>query len=153
MFRAVVLRDISDDDLPIFFEHQREPEANHMAAFPPRDRQAFMNHWRTKVLTDPIGKRKTIVADGQVAGNVVSWQQDDQLRLGYWIGRSYWGRGIATAAVTEFLENCEKRRPIYAYVATHNVGSIRVLDKCGFQRVGDPIVGLDGVTELLMQLA
>jgi hypothetical protein len=38
----VRLRDVMEDDLPLFFEQQLDPEANRMAAFAPRDRDAFL---------------------------------------------------------------------------------------------------------------
>jgi RimJ/RimL family protein N-acetyltransferase len=130
----MMLRDVTQDDLPIFFEHQKDPAANRMADFPAREWDAFMAHWRTNVLGDASARKKTIVVDGQVAGNVVSWQQADKRLVGYWIGREYWGRGVATAALAELLRY-EMTRPLYAYVAAHNLGSIRVLEKCGFHRV------------------
>ncbi|WP_242543571.1 hypothetical protein [Corallococcus sp. NCSPR001] len=46
----VILRNVTDEDLPIFFEHQRDEVALRMAAFPSRERDAFLTHWRTKVL-------------------------------------------------------------------------------------------------------
>jgi RimJ/RimL family protein N-acetyltransferase len=131
---AMMLRDVMPDDLPIFFEHQRDPAANRMADFPAREWDAFLAHWRTKVLGDASARKKTIVVDGQVAGNVVSWEQAGKRLVGYWIGQEYWGRGVATAALAEFLQH-ETTRPLHAYVAAHNVGSIRVLEKCGFHRV------------------
>lgn len=127
----VVLRDVIEEDLPIFFEHQLEPEATRMAAFPSRNREAFMEHWRTKALGDETVVAKTVVVDGQVAGNVVSWQQSEEREVGYWIGREFWGRGVATKAVSAFLEH-DRTRPLYAHVAEHNVASVRVLRKCGF---------------------
>jgi RimJ/RimL family protein N-acetyltransferase len=148
----MALRDVTEDDLPILFEHQREPEANRIAGFPARDLDAFMTHWRTNVLGRPLVMKKTIVVDGEVAGNIVSWAQGSRRLVGYWIGRAYWGRGIATAALAEFVANHEKTRPIHAYAAVRNVGSVRVLEKCGFRRVGDPVTGSDGIAELLMQL-
>jgi RimJ/RimL family protein N-acetyltransferase len=66
---------------------------------------------------------------------VVSWTQDGVREVGYWIGKAYWGKGIATAALAEFLA-VEPTRPLYAHVARHNLGSVRVLEKCGFARVG-----------------
>src|SRR4051794_4604110 len=97
------LRDVTEADLPILFEHQREPEATWMAAWPARDHDAFMTHWRTKVLPIPANKKKTIVLDGgEVAGNILSWEQDGKRLIGYWIGKAYWGRGVATLALTEF---------------------------------------------------
>lgn len=148
----VSLRDVEERDLPVFFEQQREPEANRMAAFPPREREPFMTHWRTRVLESATNKKKTIVVDGQVAGNVVSWEQDGQRLVGYWLGRAYWGRGVATEALRMFLAEHETTRPVYAYVATHNVASVRVLEKCGFERIGSAVAGHDGVEEMLMCL-
>jgi RimJ/RimL family protein N-acetyltransferase len=127
----VLLRDVIEADLPIYFEHQLDPEATRMAAFPSRDREAFMAHWRTKVLGEETGIAKTVVVDGRVAGYVVSWQQSEEREVGYWIGREFWGRGVATKALSAFLDH-DRTRPLYAHVAEHNVASIRVLRKCGF---------------------
>jgi RimJ/RimL family protein N-acetyltransferase len=44
----------------------------------------------------------------------------------------FWGRGVATEALSAFL-GLEPVRPLYAGVAKHNVASIRVLQKCGFK--------------------
>ena len=113
---------------------------------------AFMLHWRTKVLGNSTTKKKTILIDNEVAGNIVSWQQDGRRLIGYWIGSKYWGQGIATSALAEFLADHEKTRPVYAYVAVQNVASVHILEKCGFRCVGDAATGPDGVEELLMQL-
>jgi RimJ/RimL family protein N-acetyltransferase len=127
---AGVLRDVLEADLPIFFEHQREPEANRMALFPARDREAFDAHWR-RILADDTATTKTIVLDGEVAGNIAAFDRGGRREVGYWIGKDFWGRGLATKALAELLLE-EKTRPLYATVATSNVGSMRVLEKCGF---------------------
>jgi RimJ/RimL family protein N-acetyltransferase len=146
-----MLRDVTEADLAIFFEHQRDPEAHRMAAFAPREREAFILHWRTKVLGDPTARKRAIVVDDCVAGNIGSWDADGRRLVGYWIGREYWGRGIGTAALSEFL--CEEpTRPLYAYVGVHNRGSIRLLQKCGFRQSGAIQPGSGGVEEYLFQL-
>jgi RimJ/RimL family protein N-acetyltransferase len=127
---TIHLRNVITSDLPIFFEQQLDPVANQMAAFPARDREAFMAHW-TKILADESNILKTILYDDQVAGNIVSWEQSGEQEVGYWLGREYWGKGIATRALAAFLEQVTAR-PLYAYVAKHNLASIRVLEKCGF---------------------
>jgi RimJ/RimL family protein N-acetyltransferase len=148
------LREVTDDDLPVFFEHQRDPEANRMAAFPARDRDAFMAHW-AKIRVDEATTIRAVLLDGQVVGNVVSWERDRQRVVGYWIGRSYWGRGIATRALAAFL-GLVRARPLYAFVAKHNTGSIRVLEKCGFAVCREATESLDppadGVEELVFKL-
>jgi RimJ/RimL family protein N-acetyltransferase len=129
-----VLREVVESDLDAFFEHQRDPEANEMAIFPARDRAAFDAHWR-KILADDSVIKKTIVHEGEVAGNIGSWEQDGRRLVGYWVGREFWGRGLATRALAEFVDVVPER-PLHAWVATSNVGSIRVLEKCGFVQVG-----------------
>ena len=52
--------------------------------------------------------------------------------VGYWIGKSYWGKGIATKALSEFL-GLIKSRPLFAHAAKHNLASVKVLEKCGFK--------------------
>jgi RimJ/RimL family protein N-acetyltransferase len=151
MSPRVHLRGVRDDDLPIFFEHQQDPDANRMANFEARDRDAFMAHW-TKILRDESVVVRTVEHEGLVAGNVVSWQHVGERDVGYWIGREHWGKGVATAALAAFLDELDTR-PLHAHVATHNIGSIRVLEKCGFERTGDSApAGADGVQELLMKL-
>lgn len=131
----VALRDVTDGDLPIFFEQQREPDANRMAAFPARDEAAFVAHW-ARILHDEANIIKTILFGGQVAGNIVSFEQSGRRQVGYWLGKAYWGRGIATQALSMFLRVVEAR-PLYAYVARHNMASVRVLEKCGFTLCGE----------------
>ena len=131
MKNKVILRDVTEADLPILYEQQLDPDATQMAAFSSRDREAFMAHWVNKVMVNPNGIVKTILFDGQIAGNIVSWDQSGEREVGYWIGKEYWGKGITTKALTEFL-GIVKSRPLVAHVAKHNIGSQRVLQKCGF---------------------
>jgi len=129
----MVLRDVVEEDLDAFYEQQLDPEATAMALFPARDRESFDAHWR-RVLADGSVTKKTIVDDGRVAGNVGCWEADGRRYVGYWLGREFWGRGLATAALTELVRGLAER-PLYAWVATSNVGSIRVLEKCRFVEV------------------
>jgi RimJ/RimL family protein N-acetyltransferase len=135
MTSDIHLRDVRENDLPIFFEHQLDPDATEMAAFLSRDRDAFMTHW-AKIMADDSVILKTILFDGHVAGNIVSFLQSGEREVGYWIGKEYWGKGVATKALETFLEQ-DKTRPLYAHVAKHNIGSRRVLEKCGFTVVSE----------------
>jgi RimJ/RimL family protein N-acetyltransferase len=128
-----VLRDVVEDDIAVFFDQQNDEEAVRMAVWPPRDRKAFFEHWRG-ILRDDALVAKTIVSGNDVAGNISSWSRDGKRLVGYWLGREFWGQGLATRALAELIPELE--RPLYAEVATTNIGSIRVLEKCGFQVVG-----------------
>ena len=137
MDAEILLRDVIESDLPTFYEQQLEPEATAMAAFPSRDREPFMAHW-AKIMANESGIHKTILFNDQIAGNIVCWEQDGEREVGYWIGKEYWGKGIATKALREFLKQV-KIRPLVAHVVKHNIASRRVLEKCGFTFIGEEV--------------
>lgn len=147
---TVVLREVAPDDLPIFYEHQRDPVACAMAGFPARDPAAHHAHW-ARILADSTKLARTVEVSGRVAGNLVSWEQDGRRAVGYWLGRDHWGRGIATRALAAFVAQIPER-PLVAFVAEHNRASIRVLEKVGF--VPAPAAGepADGVDEVVLEL-
>ncbi|MDP1827950.1 MAG: GNAT family N-acetyltransferase [Archangium sp.] len=148
-----MLRETEEGDLPALYEHQRDPEAARMAAFTPRDLPAFLHHWRTRILGDPRVRARTIVVDERIAGFVSSWTQGEARLIAYWVAREHWGRGVATAALAEFVERVDPMRPLDAFVATSNHGSVRVLEKCGFGLVaGSAETGPDGVEEVRYRL-
>lgn len=128
----VILRDTTEADLPLFFEWQRDPVANRMAAFTakdPTDREAFTAHW-TKILRDDAIIKETILFGGRAIGSIARFEWLGKPNVTYWIGREYWGRGFATQGLSRFLQDV-KTRPLYASAAKDNLASIRVLQKCG----------------------
>jgi len=128
-----VLRDVLEDDIAVFFDQQNDAEAVRMAVWAPREHDAFYEHWH-RILADDDAVARTIVSGDEVAGNIGSFSRDGRRLVGYWLGREFWGRGLATRALAEFVEEFTVR-PLYAEVATTNIGSIRVLEKCGFSLV------------------
>jgi RimJ/RimL family protein N-acetyltransferase len=129
-----ILRNVINADLTIFFEQQTDPDANQMAAFTsrdPSDQQSFNAHWQ-KIMIDDTVIIRTIVFEEQVAGYILSYLDEGKPEVGYWIGKDFWGKGIATKALAEFLSSANTTRPIYARTAKDNQASKRVLEKCGF---------------------
>jgi len=127
----ILLRDVIDSDLPIFFKHQEDQEAYRMAAYPSKDWESFQSHWK-KNLANESNRNQTILYQGEVAGYIVSFLMDGKREVGYWLGREFWNHGIATHALEIFLQQ-EMTRPLYGVVVKHNAGSKRVLEKCGFR--------------------
>lgn len=150
----VSLREIQDSDLPILYEQQRDPEAVRMAAFPAREEADFMAHW-ARVRSNPDNILLAILADGEVAGSIMSWEMEGQREVGYGVGRAFWGRGIATQALRQLLAQLPQR-PLFGYTAVHNTASMRVLEKCGFVQVGQSkgVLNVDGelVDEIVFRL-
>jgi RimJ/RimL family protein N-acetyltransferase len=131
---GLTLREIRDEDLPLLFEQWADPVAVHMAAFTAPDhvdRDAFERRW-SRLRADETVLTRVIVVDDGVAGTIGSWGESGEREVTYWIGRSYWGKGIATDALTAFLA-VDRSRPLHARVASDNVASRRVLEKCGFR--------------------
>lgn len=134
----IMLRNVIEDDLPIFFKHQQDHEANHMAAFTskdPSDWDGFTTHWN-KILTDKEIIKQTIIVEKNVVGHISRFEQFGEPEVSYWIGKEYWGKGIATKALREFLKHITIR-PLYARAVKDNVGSLKVLEKCGFMITGE----------------
>ena len=143
---GVSLREVRVSDLPIFFKDQCDPEGARMAAFASRNHEAFMAHW-AKIMANPACALRTVLCDGTVAGNMCAWTDGTERLVGYWIGREFWGRGVASAGLAQFL-HYETRRPLTAHVAKHNAASIRVLQKVGFTPAGELAFELPGGVKL-----
>ncbi|MFF3331372.1 GNAT family N-acetyltransferase [Streptomyces sp. NPDC002888] len=129
----VVLREVHDSDLPVFFRQMNDPESMRMAAFTvedPTDRDAFDALWKRIRSSDDIAR--TVLADGDVVGNAAVYGEPGEREVTYWVDRAYWGRGVATAALRELLTEVPER-PLYARAAADNEASLRVLQKCGFR--------------------
>ena len=135
MTNEILLREVVEEDLPVFYEHQIDADAVEMAAHLPRDYEAFQLHW-TDLLAKNAVVKKTILVDQRVTGYVISFVYFGVREVGFWIGKEYWGQGIATRALSKFLEQVPLR-PLRASAAKHNRSSLRVLEKCGFRIVGE----------------
>jgi len=127
----ILLRPVLESDLPILFEQQLDPEAVAMSAYPAKDRGEFMRHWEGILKNKSIVAR-TIIYKEKIVGHIICWKEGKyEQRVGYWIGKQFWGRGVASSALREFLAEVNIR-PLYAHVANHNIASQRVLEKNGF---------------------
>ncbi len=133
----ITLAEVKKDDLNVFFQFQLDKEASYLAAFTAKDTNdetAYIERY-SRYLTDPSIHMRTIMADGEIAGSISKYVIEEEAEITYWIDRKFWGKGIATAALSAFL-HLEQSRPIYGRVAFDNFGSQRVLEKCGFVKIG-----------------
>jgi RimJ/RimL family protein N-acetyltransferase len=84
-----------------------------------------------------------IIRDGAVVGSIGAFRQQNihskTAEIGYYVGEKFWGNGIGTAAVTLLsryvFENTDIIR-LFAEPFATNTGSIRVLEKAGFEYEG-----------------
>lgn len=124
-------------DMELLFEMHRDPVADQMAAFTakdPDDRAAFDAHWE-RILSDENVINRAILCDGELAGSIANFEMFGQTNVAYGVHRALWGNGIASQALALFLDELDER-PLYGRCAANNLGSLRVLQKCGFKEIG-----------------
>ena len=133
----IVLRQTEIDDLEWFFQFQLDKEAIHLAAFTPKDptdKPAYLTKY-SKLLDEPTVNMRTILFDNKIVGSISKFEIDGDAEITYWIDKHFWGKGVTTTALKNFL-TIENMRPIFGRVAFDNYGSQRVLEKCGFVKIG-----------------
>ena len=134
---TITLTITEQDDLNAFFQFQLDEEANYLAAFTAKDsnnKTAYLEKY-TKFLSDPTIHMRTIKVNDVIAGSISKFVMEGDAEITYWIDRKFWKQGIGTTALHYFLK-MEPARPIYGRVAFDNYGSQKVLEKCGFVKIG-----------------
>ena len=137
MNTQIKLRQSENSDLAFFFQFQLDKEAIYLAAFTPKDptnKAAYLEKY-TKHLNDPTINMQTILVDETIAGSIAKFVMEGDTEITYWLDRNFWGKGIATTALKNFL-TIENTRPMFGRVAFDNIGSQKVLEKCGFIKIG-----------------
>ena len=135
--KKITLKPTIVSDLETLFEFQLDKEGGYLAAFMPKDhtnKEAYLNKYK-KLLADPTVNNQTILLDNNIVGSIAKFMMEGDTEITYWINRKFWRQGIATKALKEFLI-IETQRPIFGRVAFDNFGSQKVLEKCGFVKIG-----------------
>ena len=133
----ITLTKTTIDDLHTLYQIQLDPDANQMAAFTSESGTDFSLYFDkySKHLDDANISMWTIRLEQQIVGSVAKFVMAGDAGITYWINKEFWGQGIATEALTQLLQH-QTTRPIYGHVAFDNTGSQRVLEKCGFRKIG-----------------
>lgn len=133
----IKLKPTKIEDLDVLFKFQLDKQAAYLAAFMPKDhtnKAAYINKY-TKLLANPTVNNQTILLGNTIVGSIAKFIMQDDTEITYWIDKKFWGQGIATKALKKFLK-IENNRPIVGRVAFDNFGSQKVLEKCGFVKIG-----------------
>jgi len=88
----------------------------------------------------PMQTNYAIDVGDELVGVISFWSAGgNNLEIGYWLGRPYWGKGYGTKAVSLLLQQPDlpAHRAIFARVMKDNTGSERVLTNNGFSPAGD----------------
>ena len=133
----VSLRLLEPGDIPALFDFHADSAAIHMAGAGSvfADAIALGEHFETVQKNGALVR--VILCGAETAGYVASFERFGKREISYWIGRDFWGKGIATKAVSWWLEEFPPiRSGLYARVVDGNLASARVLEKCGFTAFG-----------------
>jgi RimJ/RimL family protein N-acetyltransferase len=101
----VSLRPLEDRDLDTIYQQVTDPESVRMAAFTAEDqtvRRAFLNRM-SRLRADTSVSYRVIDVDGAIAGTIAFFRIDNQPEVTYWVDRTQWGKGIASAALQILL--------------------------------------------------
>lgn len=100
-------------------------------------------HWIAHAAVRVPATELAVTLDGCVIGGVGLEPASDVHRftaeVGYWLGRAHWGRGYGTEALAAFADYAFATfslERLQAWVFAPNLGSRRVLEKCGFRHEG-----------------
>ena len=133
----IEIRKTQKEDLNMLFDFQADDEAGHVAAFVSntwKDREGYIAKWEGLLQNESVNSY-TILHNGVVVGSVGTWVMGDEPQITYGIGKDFWGQGIATAALSLFLEKVNKY-PLYGRAAADNIRSIKMLERAGFVKTG-----------------
>lgn len=134
---TIKLRPTEIADLDTLFKFQLDEEGGYLAAFMPKDhtnKSAYISKY-TKLIANPTVNNQTIILNNSIVGSIAKFVMEGNAEITYWIDRKFWGQGIATKALNEFLR-IESTRPMLGRVAFDNFGSQKVLVKSGFVKIG-----------------
>lgn len=146
---SFLITDITPVDKPAYLEHLKEKQIydqtlNIPYPYTEKDADWWINH-----ITDETQKQGRSVnwgirrQDGYLIGGIgyhgLEVGKSHKAELGYWLAKSYWGKGLMTEAVKKVVEFGFAELGlirITANIFDFNTGSARVLEKSGFQLEG-----------------
>lgn len=137
--RRLTLRPLQLSDAGALHQWMSDAEVMRYWSTPPHSDEAITIRWvdeSVAAMHDGTGLEFVVVDREQLVGRVGLFNADN---IGYFFGRSYWGRGYATEALHAFIDFVFEHRgiaEIHADIDPRNIASLRLLERLGFVRTG-----------------
>ncbi len=143
--KRVSLRPLSPCDKESIFALFSDPEAMRHWSYPP---YTELSQAEQRLKRDRVGAEKGewlpwgIALDTALIGTVTLHdlnREQGRAEIGYMLGRTYWGQGLAREAVTLAIDHAFGPlglRRLEADIDPRNVGSEKLLERLGFQKEG-----------------
>ena len=141
----LILRPWRESDAEALYKYANDPEIGPAAGWPPHTSVEDSPEVIRTVFSAPETYAVVLKETGEPVGSIgllsgkgshVAGIQPDEAKIGYWIGRPYWGQGLIPEAVRCLLHRCFTDLHISAVWGAYydgNTKSRRVMDKCGFR--------------------
>lgn len=140
----LALESLKSEHLDALFALKNDPEVlRWVPGVYPLDREAFGKKYLRWLQGPSLQDGSFVILSGaEILGEVAYFHREGRegCELGYFVGRSWWGRGIASTALRLCLINMRGfglSGLVYASHAPENLASGRVLEKAGFERAGE----------------
>ena len=138
----IELRDRTEDHVRIQYDKIREPEIWAMIPMTEKTLEQTLEDYRKTLLPGASSFGMTVYADDSYVGDVwcycIDLQEEPNAMVGYCIfEKTLWGKGVATEALKQFLAVAVPRfglKSAGAFAYCSNAASLRVLEKCGFEK-------------------
>jgi [ribosomal protein S5]-alanine N-acetyltransferase len=134
---------LADKSSLLLHANNRKVWRNLAHRFPHPYTEADADAWLSKLSREPGKLRWAIEVDGAAVGGIGAERGEGVFgktaNFGYWLGEAFWGRGIMTAAVRATSDHVLGKMDLVRLespVFEWNPASMRVLEKCGFEREG-----------------
>ena len=140
----VTLRSFQLSDVPWLVRYLNHDEVTHHitdaipSPYTEADAHWWLDHSHSTTLIKAIDYEGQLV--GCISAEVGDFEYNRSAELGYWVGREHWNKGIATAAVHQFMKQLFEQTDLvrlFVSVVSVNKASIRVLSKNGFSLDGE----------------
>ena len=139
----VELRERTAEHVRVYFERTRDPEIQAMIPQSAQTVEDALALFEKTLLPGATSFGRTVYADGDYVGDIwcycIDPAEEPNAMVSYCIfDKTLWGRGIATEAVKQFLEEIVSKfdlQSVGAFTYCDNVPSIRVLEKNGFGKM------------------
>ncbi len=143
--KRLILRSIKASDAePMFSNWANDPEVTKYLTWNPHESvdvtKRIVSHW-LKEEEDPKTVRFVITIKGndEPIGSIdVVGYHDGDPEIGYCLSRKHWGKGYMTEACQALMDHLFSlgHQRILIDAAEDNIGSNRVIEKCGFRFMG-----------------
>jgi ribosomal-protein-alanine N-acetyltransferase len=140
---VILLRDYQKSDAPLLVEYLNNPKVTRYltSSIPQPFTEKAAGWWiKDGTLNKYI---RAIEYNGVFVGTIGAvreeFERSKSAEVGYWLATPYWGKGIATKALSTFTDNLFESTDLvrlFSQVFEGNKGSLKVLEKNGYELEG-----------------